>query len=317
MGKSSAPDPYATSDAQAAANTNAVKTAAKISAVDQNAPWGSTTYTRDAEGVPTEQKITLGAPEQTNYDTTINTKNQLAANAGTLAGGLPTTPFTMPDQARADTVQNTLYNRKMAMLQPQFDEANNSVKTTLAERGIPIGSEIYNREMDRASRNQNEAMTAAAQDATLAGGQESDRLLNQAITLRGQPYNELSALLSGAAGVQMPQFQASPAFNVQAPNVSDLVYKSAQANQQGSNSLLNGLFGLGAAAMPFLSSDRRVKKDIRRIGTTDAGLPVYTYRYITGGPTLMGIMADEAETKFPNAVIEVNGLKMVNYAEIG
>jgi hypothetical protein len=59
MGKSApaAPDPYATSDAQAAANLKAIKDSARINALDQFAPWGSTTYARDNEGVPTAQRI--------------------------------------------------------------------------------------------------------------------------------------------------------------------------------------------------------------------------------------------------------------------
>jgi len=55
---------------------------------------------------------------------------------------------------------------------------------------------------------------------------------------------------------------------------------------------MGGLFGLASAGIGLLS-DRRLKTDIRRVGQTDAGTPIYTYRYITGGPVQMGVMAQD------------------------
>lgn len=63
-------------------------------------------------------------------------------------------------------------------------------------------------------------------------------------------------------------------------------------------------------------SDMRSKTDIKKIGITDGGLPVYTYRYKTGGPMHMGVMAQEAEVNHPDSVIEVDGFKMVDYSKI-
>ena len=63
-------------------------------------------------------------------------------------------------------------------------------------------------------------------------------------------------------------------------------------------------------------SDIRSKTDIKKIGVTDGGLPVYTYRYKTGGPIQMGVMAQEAEVNHPDSVIEVDGFKMVDYSKI-
>jgi len=317
LGKgSSSPDPYQTASAQASANTDAIKTAAKYSAVDQNAPWGSTTYQRDAQGVPTSQNISLGPAERGIYDTTNVGRTSLANRASSMAGQLPNGLFAAPDASRSDAVEKALYDRKLSMIQPDLDQADKQMAVTLSERGIPIGSEVYRNEMDRLARNRSNTLSGIAQDATLAGGQEQDRILQNAITTRNQGYNELGTLMAGAGGGQMPTFAQTPAYSAQAPNVSDMIYKSAAANQNQNNSLLNGLFGLGAAAIPFLS-DRRAKKDIKRVGTTDAGLPVYTYRYKMGGPMQMGVMADEVEAIFPEAVHTMkDGLKAVDYAMV-
>lgn len=77
-----------------------------------------------------------------------------------------------------------------------------------------------------------------------------------------------------------------------------------------------GILGAGLQFLPFLS-DRRAKTDIRRVGTTDGGLPVYTYRYKGEEAYQMGVMADEVEAVNPDAVATMpNGYKGVYYQEV-
>ena len=66
----------------------------------------------------------------------------------------------------------------------------------------------------------------------------------------------------------------------------------------------------------FGSSDFRIKTNIRRIGMTDYGYPVYAFNYKSGGPMQLGVMAQDVEKVDPMAVIEINGIKYVNYARI-
>jgi hypothetical protein len=73
---------------------------------------------------------------------------------------------------------------------------------------------------------------------------------------------------------------------------------------------------LGAGASLF--SDRRLKENIETIGKTKAGLPIYTYNYKGDERPQMGVMAQEAEKKFPDAVkTHPSGYKMVNYGLLG
>lgn len=68
---------------------------------------------------------------------------------------------------------------------------------------------------------------------------------------------------------------------------------------------------LGAAAIT--KSDRRLKSNIRRIGTHPLGIGIYSYN-IFGKPST-GVMADEVEKVKPEAVITgADGYKMVNYS---
>lgn len=69
----------------------------------------------------------------------------------------------------------------------------------------------------------------------------------------------------------------------------------------------------GAALGALLMSDRRTKKDIKKVGVLNNGLNVYTFRYKHGGPVQMGVMADEAKEINPRAVQNINGIDYVNY----
>jgi hypothetical protein len=86
------------------------------------------------------------------------------------------------------------------------------------------------------------------------------------------------------------------------------------ATQQARASYSSGLFGGIGSAIGGIFSDRRLKTDIEKVGKTNAGLPIYTYKYKGDNKTQMGVMAQDVEKKTPKAVKEVGGFKAVNYA---
>ena len=68
---------------------------------------------------------------------------------------------------------------------------------------------------------------------------------------------------------------------------------------------------------PFFS-DRKLKEDVRKVGETEEGLPIYKFRYKgeDKDQTHIGYMADEVEKKHPDAVGEYGGAKYVDYAKV-
>ena len=64
------------------------------------------------------------------------------------------------------------------------------------------------------------------------------------------------------------------------------------------------------------SSDRRLKEDIRKVGKTDEGHSVYTYRYRGEPATHMGVMAQEIKKSQPDAVHKLGGFYAVDYAKV-
>lgn len=75
-----------------------------------------------------------------------------------------------------------------------------------------------------------------------------------------------------------------------------------------------GMDIMSAAPAAAMSSDRRLKTDIKRVGTLDNGLSVYLYR-LRGDPVArIGLMADEVEKVHPGAVVTgLTGFKAVFY----
>lgn len=85
--------------------------------------------------------------------------------------------------------------------------------------------------------------------------------------------------------------------------------------------ILGGLTGIGSLAGSLkgagILSDERAKEDIKKVGKTDGGSNIYTYRYKSGGPMHMGVMAQEEARRNPSAVLRrPDGLLSVDYAQV-
>ena len=64
-------------------------------------------------------------------------------------------------------------------------------------------------------------------------------------------------------------------------------------------------------------SDRRLKRNITRIGELLNGIPVYLFQYISHAPFYLGVMADEVQKIIPDAVKTGRfGFKSVDYAMV-
>lgn len=62
-------------------------------------------------------------------------------------------------------------------------------------------------------------------------------------------------------------------------------------------------------------SDRRLKEDIRKVGETFDGQPIYSFKYKGEDKSQLGLMAQEVEKSHPEAVGERNGYLTVDYQD--
>jgi hypothetical protein len=63
-------------------------------------------------------------------------------------------------------------------------------------------------------------------------------------------------------------------------------------------------------------SDRRLKRNVVRLGTRSDGLGIYEFEYIWGGGRQIGLMAQEVAILYPEAVGESGGFMTVDYGKV-
>ena len=146
------------------------------------------------------------------------------------------TALTSDPEGFRTNIEQTLFNRQLGLLQPEFTRQRNVLEQNLADRGIPITSEAYDDSINRLETQQNEQLQRLAQQATLAAGQESDRLVNQARNIRAQQFGERAA--TGEFGLaRQGQAFSQAAANTQLANaarqqqIADQLLSNQIANQ--------------------------------------------------------------------------------------
>ena len=185
-------------------------------------------------------------------------------------------------------------------LQQMQQEQQRQLQETMARTAGDMRFNNYAMERD----NQvNATNNAAAFDAGRYA--DTDRLYQAGAAQQQQSLNELQ--------FPMEQFQSlsnilNPMQQIYAGNKTKQTSIDPQSAQQGMGTMMQ----IGS----MLLSDRRTKEDIKKVGKTDDGLNVYTYKYKGLPTTHMGVMAQEAQKKNPDSVGRFGGLLAVDYSKV-
>jgi len=332
MGKPKAPkspDPKETAAAQTGTNVTTALANAQLGNVNQYGPDGSVTYSTNGGRnftdpttgatyfIPQyEQRTTLSPQQQSIKSQTDAAELNLGSLANQQSGFLKdylSKPVNL-DTSATEARTMELANQRLAPLVAQRDE---DLRARLANQGIKAGSDAYGKELSTFNQGTNDAYN----QLILNGHQQA---VQDILTQRNQPLNEISALLSGSQ-VGMPQFGAGTNQpSLPTVDYSGLVEQNYQnqlgaynTQMQQSNGILGGLFGLGGKVIGL--SDKRAKKEIEPVGEM-AGHKLYSFKYKKGkgdGKRHVGVMAQEVEKKRPDAVSErKDGLKQVDYGKL-
>lgn len=250
-----APDPVATAKAQGDMNQNTATTQQLLNMTNQVTPDGSLTYNQSGTNTFTgADGKTYSVPQFTATQTLSPAQQALKAltdqtksNIGKIGvdqsakiGGILGTNVNLNN----DAVESRLLDLGTKRLNPQFARDEESLRTRLANSGIRAGSDAWNAEMQRFGQTKNDAMNSLL----LSGRGQS---VNEILTERNQPLNEISALMSGSA-VSQPNFTNTPQTNVAGVDYAGMVqnnYNAAndryKADVSQKNAMMGGLFGLG------------------------------------------------------------------------
>ncbi len=162
---------------------------------------------------------------------------------------------------------------------------------------------------------------AALQNAQLQNTARNQGLQERAY-IQNTPINQFTGLL-GLGQVGQPQGISYTPSQVASTDVIGANALTVQAQQaaanraaQQSSGLMGGLMSLGSAAI--MASDRRLKTDRKHLRTRKDGVRVWSFRYRSGGPVHIGVMAQELRKVRPDLVIRrPDGFMAVNYMPLG
>lgn len=349
-----APDPVQLASAQGAANTATAREQQRLNMISTTGPSGSVNYVADPSAPGGYRQVTSLSPgEQSNYDaqtgvygSALNTAQQQIGRVNEALGqglntqGLPELQGFNGNDFNRQRYEDEAYSAATRRLDPQWNQMEDRQDARLAAQGLGDNSEATQNLRQNFARDKNDAYGQAQQNARLYGGQEQSQAIanqlqgstfnNQARTqglqerayVQNQPLQQLQALL-GTGNVTTPTGVGyTPTSvgqtDVLGANALSLNQQNANANRaaQAQSGLLGGLFQLGSAGITAFS-DRRLKRDILRIGKMANGIAVYAYRYLWSDEPMIGVMADEVVKVRPDAVMATpSGYLAVNYGAL-
>lgn len=297
---------------------------------NQVGPDGSLTYDKIGDETLTDSltgkqytvpryqaTTTLSPAQQALQGVTDQTEMNLATigrDQSAKIGGILGTNVNLNNEA----VEGRIMELGSKRLDPRFAREEEALRTRLVNQGLRPGTAAFDAEMSNFSQGRNDAYNQLAL-------QGRGQAVQEILTERNQPLNEISALMSGSQ-VSMPNFVNTPQSQVGGTDYQGAVYNSYQGQMDAykqkvasNNAMMGGLFGLagtvGKAAIPMIS-DRRLKRDISKVGALPNGLPVYTFRYLWSDDLHTGLMSDDVRKVHPDAVLTMsNGFDAVDYAK--
>lgn len=325
MGKKQpkAPDPAQTAAAQGQWNSFTAQQQQAMNMTNQNSPWGSLTYDQtgsqtiiDPNGKPVEvprytANTTLTPQQQAIYDQSQAAELNLSTIANEQSGRVGEI-LNNPFEFNNSDAEQWAYDLASPRILQQQGKNENALRSQLIASGVRPGTANWDSEMARLTNANSDQLNQLA----LTGRGQA---FNEALAQRNQPLNEIIGLMSGSQ-IQNPNstFAQTPQSQVAGVDYSGLVQNKYNADMQAYNAKTGALGGLfGGALSLFPKSDRRLKEDIERIGETDGGAPLYRFRYKSGGPIHIGVMAQDLLDSQPEAVVmEDDGYYAVNYSRV-
>jgi hypothetical protein len=320
-GSSSAPtptDPKATAETQNKYNLSAGNANLQANAMNQSTPFGSLQYTPTTDPVTGVTSYTatqtLDPKNQALLDTLYGTKAQAGQGASNvLQGAYQGAPDLV---GTSNSLTNQMMSGEMGYLSPFFSQQSDNLDNQLRNQGLMPGTPAYDNAMNTMRQSQGQTVSGAI-------AQFQPQAFQEATTAYQMPA-QMAAQLSALGGPMGLGLTNTPTTSYGAANYQGAVQASDQmamdkykSDQAANSAMVSGLAqGVGAVAGgAMMRSDRRAKTDVALVGNLFDGTPVYRFRYKSGGPVQIGVMAQDIEGTNPEAVAEINGVKYVDYAK--
>ena len=266
------------------------------------------------------------------------------AQAGNLQGNLDTFQSQLTPYANGSMIgNNPALAAQLAQIQT---DVGNSVNSQFAAAGrdmsganqmaygrgvaageAPVIAAQYNQDVGNRINAANALYNAGNTTAGTLSGMQQNYLGNQGqgvtaaqSALDAQNYGANATLAAEAQrrGIPVQALGLLAQIGVPIAGLGSQTSGQSQGTQQMSGAdqfskIAGGIGSLLSGYGAFTKSDMRLKQDISTVGMLFDGTPVYGYRY-KGAPAYhIGLMAQDVEKTTPEAVIEINGYKAVDY----
>ena len=187
----------------------------------------------------------------------------------------------------------------------------------IAESYRPGGT--YSRYMGGRILSQAEEAVGQESSRMIASGITSPSMMRQmGIQSRRQAQASLPGMEMQVSQMALPYEQLASGYFGEYKGLGEQMagLKGARAAVNPWSSAISGAMSgaMGAATMiGSLASDRRMKKDIKYLHTSNEGHKVYSFKYKDGDTKYSGVMAQDVLKINPNAVTLKNGMLAVYY----
>lgn len=205
--------------------------------------------------------------------------------------------------------EQAYYDRATRLLNDAYDRQYQNTDEALINRGIQTGTKQYDQVMGDLQNNQLGALSDLANQSIFAGQAYTGGQIGNVNSLTG---NRDIYALSGMGGQN----------NAYDSAYSGKVYNDLLTRQRNAN-FVQGVFEAPATGFSSFTnsffSDKRLKENLKKVGTLDNGLNVYegNYKKETGLDTRpqLFLIAQEVKKKNPDAVTKVDGYLAVDYSK--
>lgn len=255
MGKSApkAPDPYKVSAAQTQSNKETAEYNAALNRIDQSSPFGSISYSQSGTdpktGAPLYTQNTQLSPElQALLQSQMGSQQGISDAISGAISHLPREAFDSSG-INTDKIRDASYSMRVAQMQPQWQDEARALEGRMSDRGIPIGSEIWNTENTRYDQAKNDSLAQISRQSELDAANEYQRQFSNQMTEYNMPLQYLTALMGNSSAVQNPTFSPFAQSAAANTDVSGNVWNAYKANVDRHNTqqsnMMGGLLGLG------------------------------------------------------------------------
>jgi hypothetical protein len=257
-----APDYSAAARAQGASNVQTAIAQSLLNRPSEVTPYGSRTWTQTgtqnipgAEGNPAvdipmfQSNVNLTPLGQKTFDTQQRISDQMGNLAEGGLGRVQQATSQPLSVGGVNDLQNKAEDLIFKRLEPRLDRNRELMTNSLKVRGHNPQGEAYGADMKMLGEQENDARN----QAMLTAFQMRPQALQEEMSIRNMPLNELNALRTGAQ-VNLPQFQQTQAGQIAQTPVFQGAQAAGNAAMQGYSAeamananMMSGLFGLGGA----------------------------------------------------------------------